>query len=477
MRIDSDLLGEMEIPDDVYYGAQTLRTIELFEPSKELINQFPEFINAVAAIKKSCALVHGDLKLIDPEIVDAIAAACDEVRDGIFNNDLILDMLSGNDFSPINMNFNEVIACRANEIITGEKGYTAVQPNTHVNMGQSTCDSAYSAARFGLYSEIEKVKKSVQKLSDAYHSQAEKYKDSVKVSHTCFQDAAPITMGQFFGAAVSFLNRQLNHLDGIQSELKTHAIGYTVIGTGLGSFSGFHERINDVLSRELGYEVTFGDDPVDQLQYADVFLRAQNALKSVITGVSKMARDIRIMSSGPDAGFSEIQIEAVQNGSSFFPGKINPSLAELVNIACYQVCGYSTSITMAVEAGELDVTPWYPVFTVNTLNSAKIIYKAINAFSDKCISTLTVNVESNYKKAVQSMGMAVAVSAVLGYKTATKVALYAGENNLTIKEAVIKMGLMSEEQANLVIDPLLLTNVDESSQLLLDGALNAKKRY
>lgn len=475
MRKDSDLLGELLIPDDVYYGAQTLRTLNLFEPSKETINRFPSFIFSMGAIKKACAIVNCELGLLDNKRANTIVQACEELMDGKFNKDLILDMLSGNDFAPIHMNFNEVIACRANELITGQKGFEYVHPNTHVNMGLSTCDSTYTAARFALYIDITKVISSLNLLKEIYAAKAKEYRNSVKVSHTCFQDASPISIGQFYDASVYFLDRQIKLLYMLQEESLEHSVGYTPIGTGLGSYKGFHERINTVLAEIMKAPTCFSQNPFDDRQYADYFLRISAAFKSTMTGISKMARDIRIMSSGPHAGFSEIQIAPVQNGSSFFPGKVNPSLAELINIACYQVCGCDASVTMAVEAGELDCTPWYPVFTVNTLNSASFIYRTVTAFAEKCVATITVNEKSNLAKAERSLGTASVASALFGYKSATSIAKYAIEKDIAVKDAIVELGLMDKEQAYHIFDPLTLTDVNISSKLMIDSA--SKDRY
>lgn len=475
MRKDSDLLGELLLPDDVYYGAQTLRTLMMFPPSKETIATFPSFINAMGGIKKACAMANEELGILDHQRSSAIQTACDEVMAGKFNDQLVLDMLSGNDFAPIHMNFNEVIACRANEIITGEKGHSVVHPNTHVNMGTSTCDTTYTAVRFALYHEITKAMEAVQCLRDTYAELAEKYKNSVKVSHTCFQDASPIGVGQFYGASASMLTRQLKVLENMRDESLEHAVGYTVIGTGLGSFQGFHEKINDALQKVLGIPTRFCADPFDDRQYADYFLRVSAAFKSVMTGASKMARDVRVMSSGPRAGFSEITIAPVQNGSSFFPGKVNPSLAELVNIACYQVCGLDTALTMAVEAGELDCSPWYPIFAVSTLNQASYVYRTLIPFAQQCVATIQNNEDGNRYKAERSLGMASAASALFGYKHATAVAQYASKHNIPVKDAVVELGLMDKEQAYVLFDPLTLCDVEKSSELMSKSA--AEDRY
>lgn len=466
MHKDCDLLGEIWLPENVYYGAQTARALSLFEQSVYTIDRFPSFIFCMGAIKKACAVVNGKLNLLKQEYASAIAQACDEVMAGKLDDQFVLDMLSGNDFAPIHMNFNEVIACRANEILTGAKSFDVITPNSHVNLGTSTCDTAYIAARFAFYFDCGKVIEAVKQLKEAYEDQAERGKHSVKTSHTCFQDASPITFGQFYGAAASFLARQIGLLEELRGEAVRHTIGDTVIGTGLGSFEGFEERIGEELENIMGVKCVHSANPFDDLQYGDFFLRASALLKSTITGISKMARDIRVMASGPRAGFSEITIAPVQNGSSYFPGKVNPSLPELVNIACYQICGCDASITMAVEAGELDVTPWYPVFTVNLLNECSLIYRTVPAFAGKCVSTIRINGESNRKKAGGSLGMATVVSAMLGYKNATKVALHAMEKGCSIAEAVVELGLLPKEEAEKVFDPLMLTDKEESRRLL-----------
>ena len=473
MRKDSDMLGEVLLPDDVYYGAQTYRAIRLFTGSKETIAQFPSFVCASAGIKKAAATVHRDIGLLAQDKFQAIAQACDEVIEGKFDSQLPLDMLSGNDFAPINMNFNEVIACRANEILTGQKGFDAISPNNHVNMGQSTCDASYNAVRFALYFELEKVIAAIKQLRDVYQAKVEEVQGSIKLSHTCLQDAAPVTLSQFYSASVTFLDRQLAYLSNEQEVCLEHSIGYTVIGTGLGSFHGFHERIDDALNKIFGFECKQVDNPFYSLQYADLYLRISALLQATMTGVSKMARDIRLMCSGPVGGFNEITIAAVQNGSSFFPGKVNPSLAELVNIACYQICGYHVSITMGVEAGEVDITPWYPVFAVNLFNSCSLIYNTVPAFAEKCVATIRPNESENAYKANRSMGIAPVVSALLGYKKATEVAAYAKQRNLTVCDAVVEMDLMPRDTAEKLLDPAILTDIKVSSKLLYDHAEKA----
>lgn len=474
MRKDHDLLGEKDIPDDIYYGAQTIRALELFKQSKETVDKYPSFIQATGNIKKANAIVHCELGILSEYKSKAIVSACEELIEGKLNKYLVLDMLSGNDFAPVHMNMNEVIACRANELLTGKKGYEEIHPNTHVNMGQSTCDAMYTAVKIGIYFELGSVIEVIKGLSEEYRKLSVKYKNCIKVAHTCLQDALPTTFGLFYGASHSLLERHIGYLEEIRKETLGNTVGYTVIGTGLGSFSGYHERINVVLSELIGAECYHVENPVADLQYGDLYMRISGILKSVMTSISKMAKDIRLMTSGPHAGFSEISIAPVQNGSSFFPGKINPSLAELVMITTYQVCGADTSITMAVENGELDVTPWYPVFAVNIFNQCTLITNTVSAFSEKCVSTIKVNENMNQYKAERSLGMAPIVTAMFGYENAVEVAKYAAEHDIPIREAVVMLGLLDECKANEIFAPLLTTDVEKSSRLLYE--LADKKR-
>ena len=475
MRTDSDLLGELQIPDGAYYGAQTLRALLMYEPSEERINKFPSYVFAMAAIKKACALANNRAGILADEMCRAICQACDEIISHKFDSDMISDMLCGGDLVAVHMNFNEVIACRANEILTGHMGYDVVQPNTHVNMGLSTCDSTYTAGRFALYFDLGRVMENVSKLANAYKKVADENRNKVKVAHTCFQDASPISIGQFYDASVEILERHVSLIKELRKESLVHAIGGTVIGTGLGCFEGFSDYIQDALEECLGVKTVKADCPFDDRQYGDYFLRVSGCLKSLATAISKMARDIRVMSSGPRAGFSEISIAPVQNGSSFFPGKVNPSLPELMIMAAYQICGMDVSVSMAVEGGELECTPWYPVFIVNTLKEADTLNRTLPAFAEKCVATIKVNDELNQYKADRSLGMACVASALFGYKHAIAVTQYANEHNLPVKDAVVALGLLDKEKAYELFDPLVMTDIEKSGALM--KASMAKDRY
>lgn len=472
MRMDHDLLGEIAIPDSAYYGAQTQRSLELCNPSKEKLKDFPELINSIAAIKKACAIVHCSLGTLSTEIAGAIEKAADEIIAGKFTGQFPVDLINGGGCSFVNMNINEVIANRANEIICGKKGMEYVHSNTHVNMGQSTNDVIPSAIKLAAYYDLLKVIDAVVVLKESYAAQAKGLRDVVKVGRTCYQDAVPITLGQFYSANVEFLERQEEELRKLLPLCLKIPLGATAVGTGLGSFRGYQGRVMDVLSKVTGLPVTQENNLFDGLQYSDIYLKISGTMKSLATGISKMARDIRLMSSGPRAGLKEITIAPVQNGSSIMPGKVNPSLPELMNIVCYQICGNDVSISMAVEGGELELNVWESVVIVNLLNSCHLLAKTIPVFSIKCVDTIQPNAEKCAVDAEHSISLSVVLSSLLGYQKGTEVALYASDKNLSIKEAAVKLGYMNKEQADMLLEPGILTDVNESGKLLLKMTQN-----
>ena len=471
MRADHDLLGEIFVPDEVYYGGQTQRALDLGEMAKMKLIDYPELIHAEVAIKKACALTHKKLGVLAKEKADAIAKAADEIFAGQYKDQFPVDIIAGGGGVAINMNVNEVLANRANEIITGKKGDSAVHGNTHVNMGQSTNDTLPAAMKLALYTDLVAVIKAAKTVEEAYAKKAEEYRSVVKVSRTCIQDAVPETFGQFYDASVSFVARQIKLLEALLPECLAIPLGATAVGTGLNCYAGFYETVFTELSEIFGAKVTQEENLFDGLQFGDLYIRASAALKSLATGLSKMGRDLRIMSSGPRSGFMEIQIAPVQNGSSIMPGKVNPALPELMNVVAYQICGQDAAVTMATEAGELELNVWEPVIIVNLLGSCKLLTNAMPLFAEKCVATIKVNEVRCLEDAEKSLASAAVVSALLGYKKGTEVAKLASEKNLTIKDAAVLSGYLTREEAEKFLDPLMLTDVKKSGKLLLDIAL------
>ena len=475
MRIDHDLLGDIEVPDTAYYGAQTQRALELCNPSKEKLCDYPELVYSITAIKKSCAIVHHKLGVLPEDKAHAIMQASDEVMEGKFIDQFPVDIVNGGGCVSVHMNVNEVIANRANEIICGKKGDNAVHGNTHVNMGQSTNDVIPSAIKLALYQDLLPIIESVDVLRQTYAVKAEQFAKVVKVSRTCFQDAVPITLGQFYGASASFLQRQKEELTGLLPDCLAVPLGATAVGTGLGTFKGYQQLITETLSGILGLKVVQEKNLFDGLQYGDLYIKTSSALRSLATGISKMARDIRIMSSGPRAGLGEITIAPVQSGSSIMPGKINPALPELMNVICYEVCGNDVSVCMAVEGGELELNVWEPVIIINLLGSCRMLAQSIPTFSKQCVETIHADTEKCRYSAEYSIALSTVVSALLGYQDGTKVALYATEHGLPVKEAAVQLGFIEQKQADSLLDPLLLTDPEKSGELLLRLALSKRE--
>lgn len=472
MRKDHDLLGDIMIPDEVYYGAQTQRALELCNPSREKLCNYPELIFSLAAIKKACALAHKELKVLAPDQADAIAKAAEEMMAGKFpDREFPVDIINGGGGVSVHMNINEVLAVRANEILSGRKTGNAIHSNTHVNMGQSTNDVLPSAMKLALYLDLKEVIEQVEVLRASFEAKAQEFAQVVKVSRTCIQDAVPITLGQFYGASASFLARQKKELEALLPECLRIPLGGTAVGTGLNAFYGSAQKIMPKLSEIFGAEITQEDNLFDGLQFGDLYVKASAALTATATGVSKMGRDLRLMSSGPRSGLQEITIVPVQNGSSIMPGKVNPALPELMNVVCYQICGNNTSVVMAVEGGELELNVWEPVIIVNLLGSCKLLSNTLGIFAHQCVETIQANQATCLRDAEASLASAAVVSAVVGYQKGTMVAELAAQEDLSIKEAAVRLGALTAEQAETLLDPMMLTDPDRSGKLLLDLAL------
>lgn len=468
MRIEHDLLGEIKLNDEVYYGAQTVRAMELCNPSKEKLDDYQSLIAAMAQIKMAAAMTHKQLGTLDEQVADAIVTACQEVIDGGYSGQFPVDLFHGGGGVGIHMNVNEVIACRANEIVTGHKGSDTVHPNTHVNMGQSTNDVLPAAMKLAFIVEVEPVIATLEHFGSVMADKCQEFKDVVKVSRTCIQDAVPITLGQTLSANVTFARRQIENLHQLQDEARALPLGATAAGTGINTFAGYQTLVYEKLGMITGMEITQEENLFDGLQHTDFYVRASATLKGVAFGLSKLARDIRLLSSGPRGGIGEIAIESVQNGSSIMPAKVNPSLPELMNHVAYQVAGNDVAVSMACEGGELELNVWEAICIINLFQSCQLIDSCTRVFTERCIKSMTANEEVCSRNAANALALGAVVSAVLGYEKGTEVAKLASEENLTIKEAVLRLGYINEAEADKLIDPLMLCDVEKSGQLFMD---------
>lgn len=469
---ETDCIGEMEIREDVYYGIQTERARNNFAVSGATCDDLPEFIRAIAEVKKSAALANNKIGKLDDKICAAICQAADEIIAGKMSGNFPVDVFQGGGSTSTNMNVNEVIAKRANEILTGHKGYDAVHPNTHVNRGQSTNDVIPTAIEITCYRYAVDLKKSLEHLTAAIARKSEEFKTVVKTSRTCLQDAVPITLGQEFGGYESFLRRHINLLDELFFNKPLElTLGGTATGTGLSTFDGYMSEVFVQLANVTGINVKQRENLFDGFQNGDDYIRISAYLKSLATGLGKIATDLRMMSSGPRCGLQEIFLPAVQPGSSIMPGKVNPVMPELINQVCYQVCGDDFAITMAVEGGELDLNVWEPVIIKNLTEQFKLLTGGMIKFADLCIDDIKANVEKCREYAELTMANATVASAILGYVKGTEIAHKAVAEGKTVRQVVKELGIFPDEEIDKLFDTLMMTDWTRSQKVLSNEKL------
>ncbi|PPB72758.1 aspartate ammonia-lyase [Campylobacter hyointestinalis] len=466
MRKDSDFLGEVEIEDSVYYGVQTLRATQNFAVSGVSHYEMQNYIKSVALIKKAAALANHTCGALSAKICEAICKASDEVIDGKFANSFPIDVFQGGGGTSTNMNLNEVIACRANEILTGEKSYSVIHPNTHVNMGQSTNDVIPAAMKMTAYKNLETLLKSVKYFTKILTDKKDEYADVLRLGRTCLQDAVPMTFGQYFGGYVGFMKRMEDKIHILMDECLELPLGATAIGTSLSVNDGYLDEIYEKLYEISGVKFRSETNFFDGLANADFYISLSATLKRIATTLSKMATDFRILSSGPRAGINELTIPAVQPGSSIMPGKVNPVMPELINQIGYQICGNDMAITMAVEGGELDLNVWEPVIIKNLCESFKLLENGLVLFADKCVKDLAPNIEICKAYASNSTALSTTISSIFGYKVGTKVARKAFDENKSVKDVVLELGILNKEQADEVLDPMVMISPKRSSAVI-----------
>ena len=465
-RMEQDSLGEKKIPAKMYYGIQTERARENFLGVSGLsLGFFAEFVSAIAAIKQAAAKANCKAGALTPEVADAISTAAQEIMDGKWSTQFPEDIFQGGGGTSANMNVNEVIANRANELITGSKGYEAVHPNTHVNMGQSTNDVIPSAMKIACYTYLGRLAESSGVLAGSLRQKEAEFKDVVKMGRTCIQDALPVTLGQEFGGYAAAVERRREIVLGLQNKCSKLPLGATAVGTKVSVRPGYIDQVYEELSLILGRRVVKDENFFDGLQNADIYVDISAGIKGMACTVSKIATDLRLLSSGPNVGFMEILLPAVQPGSSIMPGKINPVMPELMNQICYQICGNDMTVTMACEGGELDLNVWEPVIIKCIAESARMLANGILLFTEKCISEIRANAEYCKAMSDKSIALSTVIATLFDYPTGSRVAKLAVKNGMTIKEVCIQEKLLTPEQADILLDPLLLT----------DGELFAEK--
>lgn len=455
-RVEKDSIGTKDVPENVYYGVQSLRAAENFHITG--LNMHPEIINSLAYIKKAAAITNCEAGLLDKRRTQAIVQACDEILEGKFREDFIVDPIQGGAGTSLNMNANEVIANRAIEILGGKKGdYSVVNPNDHVNCGQSTNDVIPTAGKMTSLRLLKKLKKQLLRLHSALEQKADEFDGVIKMGRTQLQDAVPIRLGQEFKAYSVAILRDLNRMDKAMDEMRTLNMGGTAVGTGLNADESYLRRIVPNLSEISGMDLVQAYDLIDATQNLDSFVAVSGAVKACAVTLSKIANDLRLMSSGPRAGFGEINLPAKQNGSSIMPGKVNPVIPEVVNQVAFNAIGNDMTITMAAEAGQLELNAFEPIIFYCLFQSIDTIAYAVNTFVDNCVIGITAN-ETRCRYFVEnSVGIITAICPYVGYQKAAEIVKEAIKTGESVRKLIIEKGLLAKEQMDEIMDPVQMT--------------------
>lgn len=465
-RIEEDFIGTKDIPESVYYGVQSLRAAENFRITG--LNMHPEIINSLAYIKKAAAITNCEVGILDRRIADAISKACDEILEGKMHKDFIVDPIQGGAGTSINMNANEVIANRAIEILGGKKGeYSIVNPNDHVNCGQSTNDVIPTAGKMTSLRLLKNLKEELLRLHKALVAKAEEFDHVIKMGRTQMQDAVPIRLGQEFRAYSVAIMRDIRRMDKAMEEMCTLNMGGTAVGTGINADPAYLKRIVPNLAEISGMELVQAFDLIDATQNLDSFVAVSGAIKACAVTLSKIANDLRLMSSGPRAGFAEINLPARQNGSSIMPGKVNPVIPEVVNQVAFNIIGNDVTITMAAEAGQLELNAFEPIIFYCMFQSIDTLAYAVQTFVDNCVSGITAN-ENRCRYLVEnSVGIITAICPHVGYQKAASIAKKAMVSGESVRSLILKEGLLEEKELDEILEPSHMTEPGISAKELL----------
>ena len=453
-RAEHDLLGYREVPDEYYYGVQTLRAMENFDISGVTINFFPDLIEGLAIVKMAAAITNYELGLLSPSLRDAIVRACNELRNGKYHNHFTVDMIQGGAGTSTNMNANEVIANRALQILGYEKGqYEHCHPNNHVNLSQSTNDAYPTAIKLALYNSNKKLVKDLEKLIKVLHQKGEEFSQIIKMGRTQLQDAVPMTLGQTFEAFADTLVEEIDRLKQNAELFLEVNMGATAIGTGINSDPQYAAKVIDNLREITGYKVNNAKNLVEATSDTGDFVMYSSALKRLAVKLSKISNDLRLLSSGPRTGLNEINLPPMQPGSSIMPGKVNPVIPEVVNQIAFKVIGNDLTVTMAAEAGQLELNVMEPVIVQSLFESIEMLKNGMNTLNHRCISDITANKDVCKKQVHNSIGLVTALNPIIGYEASSKVAQEALKNNRSVYELVLEQKLLSKEELDNVLKP------------------------
>jgi len=459
-RIEKDSLGVMEVPVDAYYGIHTARAMENFSISG--LRAEPSFVTATTQVKRAATMVNRSLGVLGKNIADAIIQACDEIVEGRLREHFVVDVFQAGAGTSHNMNANEVIANRAIEIMGGRKGdYSIVHPNDHVNLSQSTNDVFPTAMRLASISMLKELLPTLNQLEQALRAKGEEFNPIVKAGRTHLQDATPIRLGQEFMGYSVCIRKNKERIERASEGLYELGIGGTAVGTGMNSHPLYRGMVVEELRKETGLDLRGCDDLRESMQSMTPFVSLSGALKGISLDLIRIANDLRLLSSGPMTGLREIELPAVQAGSSIMPGKVNPSMAEMLDMVCFQVTGNDLTISMASQAGQLELNVMMPVISHNLLQSLKILNNGVSAFTEKCVRGIKADRDRCGEFAEKSLGIVTALTPYIGYEASARVAQEALASRRSIKEMAMERGVLSREELKRVLDVERMTEPRE----------------
>ncbi|TXF75023.1 aspartate ammonia-lyase [Chryseobacterium sp.] len=453
-RKESDLLGELKVPLQAYYGVQTQRAIENFRISGQMLSSYPKFIRGLAWVKKAAAKTNFELGLLEEDMYQKINEACDELAAGNFDTQFPIDMIQGGAGTSVNMNVNEVIANIVLEKLGKNKGdYQFCSPNDHVNLSQSTNDAYPTAIKMGLLQMNEGLVISLTKIVEAFRAKGNEFHDVIKMGRTQLQDAVPMTLGQEFEAFAATLEEDISKLNNNANLFVEINMGATAIGTGLNAPVGYAHLCAKNLAEITGYPIISAPNLVEATPDTGAYVIYSSALKRLSVKLSKICNDLRLLSSGPRAGFFEINLPPMQPGSSIMPGKVNPVIPEVVNQVCYKVIGNDLTVTFAAEAGQLQLNVMEPVLCHSIMESIQFLSNALDTLREKCVVGITANKEVCLSMVKHSIGIVTALNPYIGYKNSTKIAKEALDTGKSVYNLVLEYGLISQEILDGILDP------------------------
>lgn len=467
-RTEKDFLGEKQVPEEAYYGVQTLRAVENFPITGVPVH--PELVWALAHVKKAAALANKRTKMLRANLADAIVQAADEVAGGAMADQFIVDSIQGGAGTSINMNMNEVLANRALELLGHRKGeYFHCSPNNHVNMSQSTNDVIPTAIRIAAYRMARRLLDTLEELQEGLRRKAEQFDDIVKMGRTHLQDAVPIRLGQEFGAYAAVIGRDIGRIARATDGLLAVNMGATAVGTGLNAKPEYIREVVELMAEDVGIPLRAANDLVDATQNTDAYTELSASLKVCAVNLSKICNDIRLMASGPRTGLSELALPPRQPGSSIMPGKVNPVMAEVVNQTAFQVIGNDHTICLASEAGQFELNVMGPVLAFNLLQSLKILRNAVDVFLRHALEGLEANRERCEDYVHNSFGIVTALNPHLGYEVAAQLVKEALSTGTTVQALILERHLLTPEEMAVILDPVQMTTPGIAGEWLLTG--------